>query len=102
MLKNAVRILIAHTGEMLAAQDVNEILIYAWDGSIAVDCKITAHQVTQNPVSSDKEFAYAWLMWQQMLKYKEKEHPFWEDHKTHPYQGTIVRTQQCFYLEIYY
>jgi hypothetical protein len=102
MDKTAYRILIAHTGENLAAQDINEILKYAWDGQISKDVKITSNPLTPKCWSSNEEFAIAWTMWLQMLRYSYHEHPFWEDHKTHAYKGTIVRTGQRFYTEIYY
>lgn len=100
--KTAVRILIAHTGDVLASQDVNEILKYAWDGQISKNVKVTSHPLTPTGWISDEQFTVAWTIWQQMLQHKYGEHPYWEDHKTHAYRGTIVRTQQRFYIEIYY
>jgi hypothetical protein len=88
----AARILIAHTGETLASQDINEILKYAWVGKFAPNVKITSHPLTPN----------AWTMWQQMLQHQYGEHPYWDDHETHAYRGTIVRTGQRFFTEIYY
>jgi len=100
--KTAVRILIAHTGESLASQDVNEILKYAWDGKISRKVKSTSHPLTSAAWTSDEQFAYAWAMWQQMLHYKYRAHPYWDDHQTHAYRGKIMRTGQRFYMEIYY
>lgn len=100
--KTAVRILIAHTSESLASQDVNEILKYVWDGQISKNVKITSHPLTPTAWTNDEEFAYAWCMWQQMLQHKYGEHPYWDDHETCAYRGTISRTGQRFYVEIYY
>jgi hypothetical protein len=100
--KTAVRILIAHTGESLASQDVNEILKYAWDGQISEDVRTTSHPLTPTAWTGEDEFASAWCVWQQMLQHGYGEHPYWDDHKTHAYRGTIVRTGQRFYTEVYY
>ncbi len=56
----------------------------------------------QDAKCRDACLAYVWCMWQQMLKHQYGEQPYWEDHKTHAYRGTIVRTGQRFYTEIYY
>jgi hypothetical protein len=98
----AARILIAHTGETLASQDINEILKYAWVGKFAPNVKITSHPLTPNAWTSDEQFAISWTMWQQMLQHQYGEHPYWDDHETHAYRGTIVRTGQRFFTEIYY
>ena len=100
--KTAVRILIAHTGDDLETSDLNEIIKHVWDGQVAPNVQITSRSVTENPSSSDRQFAYVWAMWQQMLQYQYDEHPYWEDHQTYAYAGTITRTEQRFYLEIYY
>jgi len=100
--KTAVRILVAHTGESLASQDVNEILKFTWDGQISKNVKITSHPLTPTAWASDEQFTVAWVMWQQMLQHKYGEHPYWDDHKTYTYKGTITRTGQRFYIEIYY
>jgi len=102
MSKMAYRILIAHTGERLESQDANEILKYAWDGQISRDVKITSLPLTLTAWPNEEQFAYAWCMWQQMLQHKYGEHPYWEDYMTHAHRGTIVRTGQHFYTEIYY
>jgi hypothetical protein len=98
----AIRVLIAHTGDALASQDANEILKHAWDGPVAPNAKITSHPLTPAAWASEEQFAVAWTMWQQMLEHKYGEHAFWDDHETHAYRGTIVRTGQRFYVEIYY
>src|SRR5512140_1146718 len=85
--KTAVRILIAHSGDHLASGDANEILKYAWDGQLSPGVKITSHPLTPDAWAGtqqpDRQFATAWVMWQQMLQHKYGEHPYWEDHKTH-------------------
>jgi hypothetical protein len=100
--KIAIRILIAHTGDSIASQDVNEILKYAWDGQFSPNIKITSHPLTPTAWGSEEDFAYGWSTWLQMLKHQYAEHPYWEDNKIHAYKGTIVRTGQRFYAEIYY
>jgi hypothetical protein len=100
--KTAVRILIAHTGENLASEDINEILKFSWDAHISKNVNITSHPLTPTAWTNDEEFATAWLMWRQMLQHSYGEHPYWDDHKTYAYKGTIASTGQRFYLEIYY
>lgn len=100
--KTAVRILIAHTGTDLADSDAREIIKHAWRGRVAPDVKITSRPVMTEPTSSNEKFASVWLMWQQMLQHQYGEHPYWQDHKTFVYAGTIVSKQQRFYMEIYY
>jgi hypothetical protein len=100
--KTAVRVLIAHTGESLASQDLTEILKYAWDGQVSKDVKITSNPLTPAAWTGDEQFAIAWGMWQQMLQHTYGEHSYWDSHETYAYSGTIVRTGQRFYVEIYY
>jgi hypothetical protein len=100
--KVPVRILIAYTGENLEPQDISEILAHGWYGRIPQNVKITSNPLTSTAWTSDKQFAVAWTMWQQMLQYKNGEHPYWEDYKTQAYKGTTIRTKQRFYIEIYY
>jgi hypothetical protein len=100
--KLAFRILIAHTGSNLQTSDVREIVRHVWDGQIDPSVKTTSNPLTDSAWSGDEQFATAWLMWQQMLQHRYGEHPYWEDHKTYAYRGTIPRTQQRFYIEVYY
>jgi hypothetical protein len=97
-----VRILIAHTGETLAAEDANEVLEHGWDGLISPDVKITSDPLTPKAWTSDEELPWAWTAWQAILKHRYGEQPFWETHKTRAYSGTITRTGQRFHAEFYY
>ena len=98
----AVRILIAHTESKLATSDAKEVIRQVWNGQVDPRVEITSHPLTESAWASDQEFAHAWLTWQQMLQHKYGEDPYWEDHKTFAFRGTITRTQQRFYIEIYY
>jgi len=102
LVKTAIRILIAHSGNSLETSAIQEIIQSVWDGQVDPNVKITSRPVVENPSSSDENFARVWLMWQQLLQHQYNEHPYWDDHETFAYSGTITRTNQRFYIEIYY
>jgi hypothetical protein len=98
----AVRVLIAHTGDTFASQDANEILRYGWDGEVSPDVRITSNPLGPTAWATDEGLAISWSLWQSMLQHRYGEPPYWDTHEKHAFSGTVVRTGQRFYAEIYY